>query len=91
MAHSDSWSSLLDSQSKHRSSNLLCATKGLNDEYRDTQMLLVVKVDKQDNQPWSSNGMPRDQLWGCGGMVDTPVLNKKNECIPERDAAKAVM
>ena len=26
MAHSDSWSSLLDSQSRHRSSNLLCAT-----------------------------------------------------------------
>ena len=36
MAHSDSWSSLPDSQSGHRSSNLLCATKGLNGEYRDT-------------------------------------------------------
>ena len=67
MAHSDSWSSLSDSQSGHRSSNLLCATKGLNDEYRDTQMLLVVKIDKQDNQSWSSNGMPRGQLWVCGG------------------------
>ena len=67
MAHSDSWSSLPDSQSGHRSSNLLCATKGLNDEYRDTQMLLVVKIDKQDNQSWSSNGMPRGQLWVCGG------------------------